>query len=71
MPSTGFRINEPDVIYQLFTDEIVAIHLATGAYHSLPGIAGEAFLCLAPTGASLSEVAAQLASRYEARGRGH
>lgn len=67
MPTTGFRINEPDVIYQLFTDETVAIHLATGAYHSLPGIAGEAFLCLAPAGASVRDVAAQLASRYEAQ----
>ena len=66
MPGTGFRINDPDVIYQLFADETVAIHLATGAYHSLPGIAGEAFLCLAPTGASLREIASQLASRYEA-----
>ncbi len=66
MPGTGFRINDPDVIYQLFADETVAIHLATGAYHSLPGIAGEAFLCLLPAGASLHQIASQLASRYEA-----
>ena len=67
MPETGFRINDPNVIYQLFADETVAIHLTTGAYHSLPGIAGEAFLCLAPAGASLREIASQLASRYDAQ----
>lgn len=67
MSETGFRINDPNVIYQLFADETVAIHLTTGAYHSLPGIAGEAFQGLVPGGATLQEIATQLASRYDAQ----
>ena len=45
-----FRINEPSVIYQTFDQEVVAVQLNTGSYHTLPGIAGEAFLLLGATG---------------------
>ncbi|MEZ5354221.1 MAG: PqqD family peptide modification chaperone [Bryobacteraceae bacterium] len=54
------------MIYQLFDEEIVAIHIASGTYHSLTGIAGEAFLCLGVGGATRSDVAAALALRYDA-----
>ena len=30
-----FRMNSPSVIYERFGDEVVAIHLDTGVYHSL------------------------------------
>lgn len=66
-PSTFcFRINEPSVIYQTFDREVVAVHLNTGSYHTLPGIAGEAFLLLGSTGASTQNVAVELATRYDA-----
>jgi hypothetical protein len=61
-----FRINEPSVIYQTFDQEVVAVHLNTGSYHTLPGIAGEAFLLLGATGSSARQMAAKLAARYEA-----
>jgi hypothetical protein len=61
-----FRINEPSVIYQTFDQEVVAVHLNTGSYHTLPGIAGEAFLLLGATGSSARQMAADLASRYDA-----
>jgi hypothetical protein len=66
--STGsyFRLNEPSVIHQAFDQEVVAVHLNTGSYHTLPGIAGEVFLMLGPAGASASEIAAELATRYDA-----
>jgi hypothetical protein len=61
-----FRINEPSVIYQTFEQEVVAVHLNTGSYHTLPGIAGEAFLLLGPAGSSAQEAAVKLAARYDA-----
>jgi|GEM_PF-198450 len=64
--TAGFRINEPSVIYQTFDQEVVAVHLNTGSYHTLPGIAGEAFLLLSATGSSPREMAAHLAARYDA-----
>jgi len=64
-----FRINEPSVIYQTFEQEVVAVHLNTGSYHTLPGIAGEAFLLLGPAGSSAQEAALKLAARYHATPR--
>ncbi len=61
-----FRINEPSVIYQTFDQEVVAVHLNTGSYHTLPGIAGEAFILLSATGSSPREMATSLAARYDA-----
>jgi hypothetical protein len=61
-----FRINEPSVIYQTFDQEVVAVHLNTGSYHTLPGIAGEVFLLIGPTGSCAQEMATELAARYEA-----
>jgi hypothetical protein len=66
LDETQFRINEPQVIHQLFDDELVAVHLATGTYHSLPGTAGEILLMLGPNGAYLPEIAAELENRYDA-----
>ena len=66
MGNSFFRVNEPSVIHQLFDQELVAVHLATGTYHSLPGIAGEVFLKLGPAGAFLPDIAAELAARFDA-----
>jgi hypothetical protein len=63
---TSFRVNEPSVIYQTFDQEVVAVHLNTGSYHTLPGIAGETFLLIGSTGSSSRELAAALATRYDA-----
>jgi hypothetical protein len=62
----GFRTNEPDVIYQLFDQEVVAIYLPTGVYHSLNAVAGDIFLALGSTGTTASRVASDLASKYDA-----
>jgi len=61
-----FRINEPNVIYQTFDQEVVAVQLNTGSYHTLPGIAGEAFLLFGATGSSPQAIAAKLAAKYDA-----
>jgi hypothetical protein len=65
MPETRFRINAPAVIHERFDDELVAINLDTGVYHSLAGPAADAFQLLSD-GASKQELADQLANKYAA-----
>jgi hypothetical protein len=37
MENLRYRINEPDVTAETFDDEVIAINLANGRYHSLRG----------------------------------
>jgi len=60
-----FRVNEPGVLCQQFDQEVAVVHLATGNYHSLSGIAAEAFLILGSAGASRDDVVAELLLRYD------
>jgi len=63
MSETCFRINAPAVIHEKFDDELVAINLDTGVYHSLSGAAADAFQLLTKE-ATLAEVAEALATKY-------
>jgi hypothetical protein len=60
-----FRVNSPSVIYEQFDGELVAIHLDTGAYHSLLGVGADAFLLLTEE-ATASELAEALGTKYDA-----
>jgi hypothetical protein len=65
MKDVSFRVNEPDVVYQSFEDEVVAIHLPTGVYHSLPGLAGKIFLAMGTGGVGGQEIVEGLARQHE------
>lgn len=65
MKETCFRVNAPDVIFEQFEDELVAINLDTGAYHSLVGAAADAFLLLSEE-ATADELSHALAQKYAA-----
>lgn len=65
MDSLCYRVNVPSVIYEQFDWELVAIHLDTGAYHSLTGAGADAFLLLSEE-ATASELATVLATKYDA-----
>lgn len=65
MQEPCFRVNSPSVIYEKFDDELVAINLDTGVYHSLAGAAADAFELLAQE-ATQEEVSAALATKYAA-----
>lgn len=65
MDSPCYRVNTPSVIYEQFDGELVAIHLDTGAYHSLTGAGADAFLLLAEE-ATASELATALSAKYDA-----
>jgi len=54
-----FRINTPDVSAEAFDDEIIAINLSNGHYHSLRGIAFQIWTLL-EKGYSLDETSAAL-----------
>jgi hypothetical protein len=60
-----FGINEANVIFERFGEEVVAIHLGTGCYFSLPGVSGDAFVLLSGT-PTVSELAEAISAKYEA-----
>jgi hypothetical protein len=62
----GFRTDEPDVIYQMFDEEVVVVDVRTGTYHSLNGVAGDIFLALGSEGATAHQVVSRLTSKYDA-----
>ena len=65
MPDECYRINTPSVVYERFDNELVAIHMGTGVYHSMMGAATDAFILLSEE-ANAAEMADVLATRYEA-----
>jgi len=64
MAPACYRIDSPSVIFEKFGDELVAIHLDTGSYHSLMGAAADAFVLLAEE-ATATELAEALTSKYQ------
>jgi hypothetical protein len=60
-----FGHNDASVIFERFGDEVVAIHLGTGRYYSLPGVAADTFLLLSRT-PGVAELVEALAAKYDA-----
>ena len=60
-----FRINAPAVIFERFDEELVAINMDKGTYHSMAGSAADAFLLLGEE-ATVEELAGALANKYAA-----
>jgi hypothetical protein len=59
-----YTINEPEVIFEEFGDEIVAVHLDTGIYYSLRGSACDIWLSLKfPT--SIHQILDVVLEKYE------
>jgi hypothetical protein len=60
-----FQVSKPQVIYELFDDEVVIINLKSGSYYSLRKVGAEIWTML-EAGANAEEVADRLAARYDA-----
>ena len=60
-----FRINAPSVIFERFDEELVAINMGKGTYHSMAGSAADAFVLLSEE-ATAAELADALAAKYAA-----
>lgn len=58
-----FRVNSPTVISEVFDDEIIIIHLDHGTYYSLSQSGAEIWKLL-QSGATLSDITAELAAAY-------
>jgi hypothetical protein len=60
-----FTINSPHVVHETIDGETILIHLGTGTYYSLDGVAAEVWGLLV-AGASDSETQTRIETRYEA-----
>ena len=58
-----FKINQPHVVAENFDDEVIAINLDTGRYYSI-GQSGATVWTLVSSGATFSEVMAEVRARY-------
>lgn len=65
MAEPCFRVNAPAVIFERFDEELVAINMDKGTYHSMAGPAADAFLLLSEEG-TVGELAGALANKYAA-----
>jgi hypothetical protein len=66
--STGlcFKVNGPNIVHEVFDDEVVIINLDTGVYYSVNGVAAQIWTRV--DGATPGDIIAELASRYEMPG---
>ena len=60
----SFRVREPDVIFEVFDNEVVLINLANGNYYSLQGPAAEIWGLL-KAGVSQKGIVNQVMNRYQ------
>ena len=65
MAEPCFRINAPSVIFERFDEEVVAINMDKGTYHSMAGPAADAFVLLSEE-ATAGELAGVLSNKYAA-----
>lgn len=65
MAAPCFRINAPAVIFERFDEEVVAINMDKGTYHSMSGPGADAFMLLSQE-ATAGELSGALAKRYAA-----
>jgi hypothetical protein len=68
MCSERFQVNKPNVIHEVFDDEVVIINLKTGSYFSLQKTGAEVWILL-DSGATFEEIVERIAQRYEATPR--
>ena len=60
----SYRVNEPDVIHQLFDREVVVVDLRNGSYYSLSESGGAAWLAFGSGGALVDDVTRLLTTLY-------
>lgn len=66
MMNTRYRIQEPDVIHQMFDGEGVVVDLRNGSYYSLSEVGGVAWLAFNGAGSTLEQISRRIAKAYEA-----
>ena len=69
MPSNAFphqfyRVNEPDIIHELFDSEVVVVDLRNGSYYSLSESGGVAWLTFGNGGALVDDITRLFTTLY-------
>jgi Coenzyme PQQ synthesis protein D (PqqD) len=65
MPGERFQVYKPNVIHEVFDDEVVIINLKTGSYFSLEKVGADIWI-LVDSGVTVDEIVEGIAHRYEA-----
>ena len=65
MTDRYFQVDPVAVVYERFDDELVAIHLGRGSYHSVSGAGADVFELLTEA-ATAPELCTALATKYDA-----
>jgi Coenzyme PQQ synthesis protein D (PqqD) len=63
-PDTMFEIGGPNIVWEVFQDEVVVIDLDSGCYYALDPVGGVLFDLLV-NGAAMSAIARTTANRYD------
>jgi Coenzyme PQQ synthesis protein D (PqqD) len=60
---TGFRVNEPNVVYEVFGEEVILVNLDSGKYYSVSGT-GPIIWNELVNGFGIEEIAGRIQRRY-------
>lgn len=63
MSELSYRINQPQVVYETFADEIVAVSFLDGSYYSIRG-SGVGIWAMLSAGASIDRIVEAMQSAY-------
>lgn len=63
MMANSYRVNTPHIVYESFTDEVIAVSFLDGSYYSIRGAGIEIWKLLC-AGADIDRIVAQLQSAY-------
>lgn len=58
------RLNAPQVVHEIFEDEVILVNLEAGAYYSLDGTAARALTCLL-SGVRSEDLAERMAAEFD------
>jgi len=60
---TAFRVNEPNVVYEIFDEEIIVVNLDAGNYYSISGTGRTIWIDLVG-GCGINEIASRIQGRH-------
>ncbi len=66
-PSMRFLMNKPNVIYEVFEDEVVIINLGSGSYYSVDKVGAEVWRFIV-NGAAVDEIVDSIREQYKNKG---
>jgi hypothetical protein len=62
--ASSFRVNDKNVVHEVFDEEVLVVNIDTGTYYSLLGVSAQIWRWIL-TGATIDEMARALVDTYE------